>query len=87
MLSARDRRLLRTILIGRSDFNIRFDDTRRLLLNLGFEERVRGSHHIFTKEGIADILNLQPRNSMAKAYQIRQIRRVVLNYGLAPDDA
>ena len=43
---------LRKILTGRSDAAISFSDLRRLLLRLGFAERVRGSHHIFTKEGV-----------------------------------
>jgi len=34
---------------GKSDANINFEDLCRLLLRLGFEERVRGSHHIFRK--------------------------------------
>ena len=53
---------------------------------LGFEERTRGSHHIFTREGIEEILNLQPRGNLAKAYQVRQVRDVVLKYGLADDE-
>ena len=39
----RHERLLRTILRGRSDANIRFDDLRALMQHLGFEERVRAS--------------------------------------------
>ena len=62
------RRLLLQILHGASDANIRFSDLALLLGDLGFQERVRGSHHIFTREGIEEILNLQPRGSMAKAF-------------------
>ena len=85
-MQSRDLRLLRRVLIGRSDANIRFDDIRRLLVTLGFEERIRGSHHIFTKIGVLEILNLQPRGAMAKPYQVRQIRRVIIEYGMVPDD-
>ena len=49
---------------------------------LNFEERIRGSHHIFTREGIEEILNLQPRGAKAKAYQVKQVRRIVLKYRL-----
>lgn len=49
------------ILSGAADASLRFDDLRQLLLRLGFQERVRGDHHIFTKEGVEEILNLQPR--------------------------
>ena len=54
-------RLLLRILRGTSDANIPFDGLCYLLRRLGFAERIRGSHHIFTKEGIEEILNLQPR--------------------------
>jgi predicted RNA binding protein YcfA (HicA-like mRNA interferase family) len=53
-----------------------------LLLRLGFDERIRGSHHIFTKEGVEEILNLQPKGRQAKPYQVRQVRRIVLKYHL-----
>jgi HicA toxin of bacterial toxin-antitoxin, len=54
--------ILSRVLRGSSDANIRFNDLRALLLRLGFEERIKGSHHIFTREGVHEILNLQPRN-------------------------
>ena len=76
------RRLLLQLLHGASDANIRFSDMS-LLRDLGFQERVRGSHHIFTREGIEEILNLQPRGSMAKPYQVRQVRNVIVRYKLA----
>jgi predicted RNA binding protein YcfA (HicA-like mRNA interferase family) len=62
--------ILSRVLEGSADTNIRFSDLRALLSRLGFTERVRGSHHIFTRDGIAEILNLQPRNSLAKPYQV-----------------
>ena len=43
---SRYKQLLQKILGGRSDANIRFGDLRGLLRNLGFAERVQGSHHI-----------------------------------------
>jgi predicted RNA binding protein YcfA (HicA-like mRNA interferase family) len=55
---------------------------RRLLLRLGFEERVKGSHHIFWKEGIEEIVNLQPKGSLAKPYQVKQVRGVILKHRL-----
>ncbi len=70
------------ILEGKSDANIDFDDLRHLLRGLGFEERVRGSHHIFRKHGVRDRINLQRDGNKAKAYQVRQVRRVILTYGL-----
>lgn len=73
---------LRRVLSGTSDATIRFDDLRQLLLNLGFEMRVRGSHHIFRKGGIEEKINLQREGSEAKPYQVRQVRNVVLKYHL-----
>ena len=64
---------------------IRFDDLRALLRRLGFAERIKGSHHIFTREGVDEILNLQPRGSMAKPYQVKQVRRVLVQYKLAEE--
>ena len=75
-------KLLLQILRGASDANIAFDDLRRLLLSLGFVERTRGSHHIFRKEGIEEKINLQRDKNKAKAYQVRQVRVVILKYRL-----
>jgi predicted RNA binding protein YcfA (HicA-like mRNA interferase family) len=74
--------LLIRILRGSSDANIRFDELRALLFRLGFEERIKGSHHIFTCRGVAEILNLQPKKSMAKPYQVKQVRKVPTQYKL-----
>jgi len=73
-------KLLDQILSGRSDANIGFNELLALLRRLGFEERIRGSHHIFTQEGIEEILNLQPKGAKAKGYQVRQVRHVILKY-------
>ena len=64
---------------GGSDANIRFDDLCTLLDALGFEERVRGSHHIFRKGGVSERINLQRVGSHAKPYQVRQVRRIIVN--------
>ena len=82
----RHERLLQTILGGRSDANIRFADLRVLMQHLGFEERIRGSHHLFDKEGIVEIVNLQSRGGHAKPYQVKQVRQLILKYTLGRDD-
>jgi hypothetical protein len=69
-MSQSDRLLLR-ILRGTSDANIPFEGLCQLLRRLGFDERIRGSHHIFTKEGVQEILNLQPKGRQAKPYQVK----------------
>jgi hypothetical protein len=75
-------KVLEQVLRGSSDANIRFADLRSLLLRLGFGERVRGSHHIFWKDGVEEILNLQPKGSKAKPYQVKQVRHVILKHRL-----
>jgi hypothetical protein len=74
--------ILLRVLQGSSDRNIRFDDLRNLLLRLQFAERVRGSHHILTREGVAEIVNLQPKGSLAKAFQVKQVRKILVQYKL-----
>lgn len=75
-------KVLAKVLSGRADANIGFNDLLGLLRELGFQERIRGSHHIFTREEIVEILNLQPKGAKAKAYQVRQVRQVILKYKL-----
>ena len=77
--------MVRTILGGRSDADLRFSELCALMRYLGFEERVRGSHHLFDREGIVEIVNLQSRGGHAKPYQVRQIRRLILKYKLGAD--
>ncbi len=78
----RNDRLRQRILSGRADANIRFDTLRLFLLRLGFVERVRGSHHVFRKEGVRERLNLQRDGNHAKPYQVRQVRQIILRYQL-----
>ena len=78
----KDEEVRRRILQGESDANIDFEDLRRRLAWLGFEERTRGSHHIFRKRGVRELINLQEEGNKAKVYQVRQVRRVILRYGL-----
>jgi len=79
-------KLLSRILRGTSDANTSFEDLRHLLKRLGFAERIRGDHYIFTKEGIEEILNLQPKGHQAKPYQVKQVRAAVVKYRLAGGD-
>jgi len=80
-MSQRDK-LVSQILGGRSDANVSFNDLLSLLRWLGFDQRIRGSHHIFTRAGVEEILNLQPKGAKAKPYQVKQVRNVILKYRL-----
>ena len=75
-------KLLSIVMSGFSDNNIRFRDLRSVLLEFGFDERIKGSHHIYTKDGIETMLNLQKDGDMAKGYQVKQVRKMILNYNL-----
>jgi hypothetical protein len=76
---------LQRVLRGTADASIAFADLCALLRHLGFDERVRGSHHIFTRNDVVEILNLQPRGNQAKPYQVKQVRGAIVAYRLAGD--
>jgi len=78
-------KLIDKILRGTSDANIPFDDLRGLLIRLGFDERIRGSHHVYRKEGIEEKINLQQDDNKAKPYQVRQVRFIIIKYHLADE--
>jgi hypothetical protein len=73
---------LEKLLRGESDANIRFEELCHLLQTKGFQMRISGRHHIFTKSGVTERLNLQRVGSKAKPYQVRQVRKILANYKL-----
>lgn len=75
-------KLLLEILRGKSDANIEFDELRQMLRRLGFEERIRSSHHAFRRDGVEEKINLQRDKGKARVYQVRQVRAVIVIYGL-----
>jgi predicted RNA binding protein YcfA (HicA-like mRNA interferase family) len=76
-------KLLLQILCGSSDRNIPFEDLCKLLENIGFEKRIRGSHHMFSKDGVEELINLQRMGDKAKDYQIRQVRQIIVRNHIA----
>jgi predicted RNA binding protein YcfA (HicA-like mRNA interferase family) len=80
------KKLILQILSGTADANIRFEDMCHLLHYLGFEERVRGSHHLFRRDGVEEKLNVQRDGDKAKVYQVGQVRRILLKYKLGDID-
>lgn len=73
-------KIMEKILRGVSDANIAFEDIRGMLLYMGFDERIRGSHHVYRKEGIEEKINIQRAGNKAKPYQVRQVREIFLKY-------
>lgn len=75
-------KILLKILCGTKDKDINFADLCQVLRYFDFKERISGSHHIFYKDGMDEIVNVQPNGSKAKAYQVKQVRQIILKYKL-----
>ena len=74
-------KVLGAILSGLSDKNIRFEDLRKVIKSLGFVERIKGDHYIFSRSGVLEIINVQPlKDGKAKPYQVKQVRNILLKY-------
>lgn len=73
-------KILTKVLRGTSDANIGFNELVSLLIRLGFQFRTRGSHHIFYKDNIVEIINIQEKSGKAKSYQVKQVRSIILKY-------
>ena len=79
-------KLIAKILSGTNDKNIRFSELCNVLIKMEFQQRIKGDHHIFYKKGIEEIINIQPKKKMAKPYQVKQIRKLILDYKLGETD-
>jgi len=75
------------IVRGISDANIAFSDLINLMQHFGFEMHIKGTHHIFRKNGIEEKPNLQKEGNKAKPYQVKQIRNIILKYKLGVEYA
>lgn len=79
--------VLEKVLSGLNDKNIKFNDLKKQILDLGFSERIKGSHHVYFKTGIIEITNLQSlKDGKAKAYQVKQVRNIILKYELHKEE-
>ena len=79
------RKILVRVLDPAARQGIRFTELCALLHRLGFEERsTSGSHRVFQRQGVPEIINLQPRpDGSAKPYQVKQVGTLILKYRLA----
>lgn len=75
-------KLLLTILSGTQDTNIKFKDLQNILESYGFKCRIKGDHFIYTRHGIDEIINIQPKGNKAKPYQVKQVRNLIIKYQL-----
>jgi hypothetical protein len=82
------RKILQQVLSGSADASIRFVDLCNLLKSIGFRSRSKrgGSHRIFYKDGVEELINLQRSGSQAKPYQVKQVRAIILKYRLGPEN-
>jgi hypothetical protein len=77
-------KLKEKLLSENCDKNFCFEDLCVLVQHLGFNLRGgKGDHSVFHKEGVTEIINLQPSaDKNAKPYQVRQVRQIVWKYNL-----
>lgn len=75
-------KLIQKILLGNNDANIRFSELQKLLSDLNFKHRIKGDHYIYYRDDIAEIINIQPNNNMAKPYQVKQVKKLIIKYNL-----
>lgn len=81
-MSVKPRKLLQKALS--SPANLRFEEACALARAFGFHlSRVSGSHHIFAREGIRELVNLQEVGGKAKAYQVRQLLALAERYNMS----
>jgi predicted RNA binding protein YcfA (HicA-like mRNA interferase family) len=78
-------KLLAKVLAGSK--NVSFGEMVGLVEAFGFRlSRVTGSHHIFVRTDVPELVNLQDVGGMAKPYQIRQFLKIVERYNLKIGD-
>lgn len=73
-------KILFKILCGTKDNSIAFNELQKILTVLGFVVRIKGDHYIYTKDNVKEIINIQPNGNKAKAYQVKQVRNIILKY-------
>jgi predicted RNA binding protein YcfA (HicA-like mRNA interferase family) len=69
-------KLIQKLLSGLSDTNFNFNDLCSILIRFNFKERIKGSHHIFYRDDIEDIINIQPDKANAKPYHVKQVQEI-----------
>jgi len=75
-------KLIIKVLSGAGDKNISFADLCKILQHFGFDERVKGDHHIYSRSDVEEIINIQPDGAMAKPYLVKQVRNIIIRYKL-----
>ena len=78
-------KILRRILSNQK--NVKFEELLLILNYFDFKcDRISGSHHIFKKEGITELINIQNVNGEVKPYQVKQFLSLVDKYGIINEE-
>ena len=78
-----DKTIYEAVKTGVADNNIRYTDFQKLIIALGFKFlRQKGSHTMYFNSKINAFINIQKDGKKAKAYQVKQLREIILNYNL-----
>ena len=73
--------------IKRNPKNIRFQRICKVAEAFGFIMRKgKGSHYIFVRPGVEELLNFQNVKGKAKPYQVKQLIKIIEKYGLLEED-
>lgn len=70
-------KLIEKILEGRT---VSYDEAEKLLIQLGFKIRTKGSHHVFFKDNYLKNVSIK-RRSQLLTYQIRELKEVLRDHG------
>lgn len=69
-------KLIDKILDGR---NTSYDEAEKVLLKLGFDLEIRGSHHIFRKKGYSKMVVIKRRSELL-SYQMNDLKEVLRDH-------
>ena len=74
--------------LKKKSMNMRFNRLCKIAESFGFRLRGgRGSHRIFVREGVPEMLNFQNMGGKAKPYQVKQLIKVIEKYNLLEEDS
>lgn len=67
--------------------NVRFKELCKAAELFGFRFRGgKGSHRVYVRDGVKEILNFQNVKGKAKPYQVKQFLKVIEKYNLLEED-
>ncbi|MCL2087868.1 MAG: type II toxin-antitoxin system HicA family toxin [Oscillospiraceae bacterium] len=67
--------------------NVNFYDLVAIIEAFGFFQiRTKGSHHIFARDGVYDLVNIQNEKGEVKPYQVTQFLKIIEKFNLELED-